>query len=105
MWVWSEQFKAIGYTKLTTVTALAVDPQGQKLACYGENTNLNDPDSVHGFLFVLDVTNGKAVSDLTVLIHSDAAYDVASSGMVLRDDGMVYWAENSLGTTPPNSYE
>lgn len=105
MWEWSQQFNAVGFTKLTTVTALTVDPQGQKLACYGENTLTNDIDGKEGFLFLLDVATGKTLSDLTTLVHSDYAYDVASAGLVLRDNGMVYWAENSNGSSQPNAYE
>ena len=56
-----------------------------------------------GFIFVLDAETGKTESDVQKLEHADAPYDVKSAGLVLRDSGMVYWAENSIGSSVPNS--
>ena len=58
-----------------------------------------------GFIFVLDVDTGATISDILRLEHQDFSYDVKSSGMIIRDSGMVYWTENSMGSTIPNSYE
>ena len=90
---------------MTTITALAIDPQAEKLACYGEDTYRNDLDAMQGFIFVLDPSTGIAISELMSITHTDAPYDVKSAGLVIRESGIVYWAENSVGTTPPNSYE
>ena len=93
----------VGSAKLTTVTALALDPDATKVACYGEDTYSNDLDANAGFIFVLDAETGISASDIMKLEHSDAPYDVKSAGLVQRNSGMVYWAENSIGSTVPNS--
>ena len=49
---------------LTTVTALAVDPAGSKLACHGYDSPLENEESLQEYLFVLDVTTGALASKI-----------------------------------------
>lgn len=48
---------------LNVVTALAVDPAGEKLACHGFSATIADTNTF-GYLFVLDTNNGAIISGL-----------------------------------------
>ena len=66
MWAWQKQFAETADQRIRVVTALAVDPAGAKLACYG-----SDNTGEYGYLFVLDTSNGAIVSGLMELQHRD----------------------------------
>ena len=97
MWVWQKQFSESVEQKLTTVTALAIDPQGMKIACYGYSAT--DTNSAIGYLFVLDTNSGAILSGLMKLDNNNVAFSVQSSSMIYQNDGRVYMANG----TPPNS--
>ena len=67
-WTWQIKLTASNSAKLKTITALSVDPGGNKLACYGMDWQFNEkpanPATKEGFLFVLDASNGAVVSGL-----------------------------------------
>ena len=65
MWAWQKQFAETVDQRISSVSALAVDPAGAKLACYGHpNTGL------YGYLFVLDTRKGAIVSGLMEMQHA-----------------------------------
>ena len=83
--------------ELNTVTALAVDPNGTKVACHGFESRLVNIDNFVGFLFILDAATGALSSGLMVLEH-DGAYTVTSAGFLLDNDLTVHIAFDHQGT-------
>ena len=82
---------------MTTVTALSVNPSGNKVACYGSNWPFDDDlvyptNSYYGYIFVLDATNGAIVSSLLELKHDAGTHLVQSRAFLLRDNGDVFLA-------------
>ena len=64
MWAWQKQFSETVDQRIDSVTALAVDPAGVRLACYsGANTG------PYGYLFLLDTSNGAIVAGLMEMQH------------------------------------
>lgn len=101
MWHWSKQFWEASSYVLNTITALAIDPAGTKLVCHGaeqdgDMTTRYTSNKKQGYLFVLDVASGEIVSGLMEMVH-DLEYTVNSAGMLLYDNGMVYFAEDYRG--------
>ena len=97
MWAWQKQFAESVEEKLTIVTALAIDPQGMKIACHGYSAT--DTDSQVSYLFVLDTSTGAILSGLMKMELNDEAFSAQSSSMIFRDDGHVYMASGIPGIT------
>ena len=92
--------------KLYYVTALAVDPDGVRLAVHGSDTSQsidsNDNRLFYGsqysYIFTIKTDDGSQLSNLVRLKHGDniaeSTYQVWSSGFKLRNNGKVYLAFN-----------
>ena len=102
-WVWSKLFSSDDLI-LKRVAALAIDPLGTKLACFGESSYWGN---LVGFIFVLDPESGLIISDRVLYLYkSSYPLDVTSRGFIITTAGVVYWAENSLSPYDlPNDYE
>ena len=97
-WAWQRHFIAPGDT-MHTITALALDDGGTKLACYGYDSPLVDDTSRVGFLFVLDPATGATVSGVMRLDMVSDGYRVTSAGFLVESDGGVYMAFNQFMPT------
>ena len=82
-----------------TITALAIDDAGTKLACYGYDSLLVNDNSDLGFLFVLDPSTGSTASGLMRLDVYDGSR-VTSPGFLIESDGAVYFTLNVLYADP-----
>lgn len=70
-WIWHKQFGELDEQTLTTVTALAIDPANSKIACHAASGSVNlQPESTVGYIFVLDLLSGVAVSGLMKMTHT-----------------------------------
>ena len=85
-------------SELNTITALALDPNGTKVACHGFESRLVDIDNTVGFIFILDAETGALASGLMTIEH-DGAYTVSSSGFLLDNDMSVHMAFNARGSS------
>ena len=81
-----------------TITALAVDDAGTKLACYGYDSPLVDDNAFIGFIFVLNPSTGSTASGLMkiTMATTHGGYRVTSPGFLVESDGGVYMAFNNL---------
>ena len=86
MWVWQKQFAEPTQNKMDTITALAVDPEGKKVACHGHSTSYAD-EGVH-YLFVLDTRTGGIVSGMRALTFGQP-YIIKNSGFLLKSNGNI----------------
>lgn len=100
MWQWSKQFWEETNQKLTSITALAINPSATKLACYGHTVDVvTEPYTAsenYGYLFVLGVGSGEIVSGLMEFNYA-SQYSVDSSSMLFYDSGVVYFAPHYRG--------
>ena len=91
------------------MTALAVNPSGNKLAVHASDTTQSvvDPNnsnrrryygSLYSFLFVVSTKDGDLASKVMKITHGDSvdsyAYQVWSSGMFISSDDKIYFALN-----------
>ena len=92
--------------KLTTVSALALPPDGSQLAVYGEDS-YRIAENWKGFIFVLDPHSGVKVSaGMLEIEQTTHQFNVNSRAFLINNAGIVYWAENALGTSSiPLGYE
>ena len=90
-----------------TITALAVDDAGTKLACYGYESPLIDDASDTGFIFVLNPSTGSTASGLMkiTMTFEGEGYRVTSAGFLVDSDGGVFMAMNDLNPDPSQSRE
>lgn len=91
MWAWQKQLAEPSQQALTTITALAIDPSAQKVACYGYKAPFRDRASKVGHIVVLDVSTGAPVSGLLTMTHQVVFYP-DSSALMLQPDGRVLLA-------------
>ena len=81
-WLWSKvMIRKSDDASLLTVTALAVDNNGKRVAAYGTKPEATDFEN--SFIFILDAATGEIEFDLHALKSDLAKSDVFSSGMLL----------------------
>ena len=86
---------------MLTISALAIDKQGTRVACYGTKpgvvmfSQMRDEaeSAVDSFIFLLDAKTGEKASKL-IVTKAHAASGVFSSGMLQLSDGTVLLALN-----------
>ena len=95
-WAWSRQFSERTTNMLTTITALALSPDDQKLACAGYNSFLGVSGGTTGYryVFVLDPLDGKMVSSL-LKIGYYSGYTLKSRGFLVRNSGIILSTHSS----------
>ena len=72
-WVWSKVMKRSGgdiQPGIKTISALAIDPQGTKVAACATRIKAESRGYDNNFIFVLNAANGDRVSSLLVLKSS-----------------------------------
>lgn len=102
-WSWTKLLSTTA-EDFNTVTALAVEPSGTKIAVHGFKPLSSSPTHATGYLVLLDTSTGATVSGVLKMAHS-GEFRVSSAGMVLQDDGTLFMALNHMGATRPNGFE
>lgn len=94
-WHWHKQLAKSDMEDLNIVTAIAVDPAGTKVACYGYSSADLLADSTDGYIFVLDASTGMLVSGLMKMSHQQV-FMARGPGFMLKNDGTVLMTTSAM---------
>lgn len=91
MWLWQKQFAEGTKALLTTVTALAISPDGSKLACHGSTEAMQSTSAAEfSYLFVLNANDGGIVSGGLFELKKNKDYEIRSQAFLIENEGQVF---------------
>lgn len=85
-----------GDNDFISISSLAVDPGGNRIAVHGQNPTASSPSS--SYVFVLDAASGAQVSALLKMTFSaGVAWRVGNDASLMQSDGTVIFTADQIG--------
>ena len=87
-WAWRRVYTE-STDRMNTITALALNPSGTKVAAYGWKDFSGSND---GYVFAVDALSGWKVSEVLKIEHGNRVMEVKSARMLMDSNDIIYMA-------------
>ena len=102
-WAWRRVYTE-PTDRLNTITALALNPSGTKVAAYGWR-HMSLAGSVDGYVFTVDAISGWKVSEILKIDHNSRTMEVKSARMLMDSNDVIYMAFYQISGSFYNNWE